>query len=97
MHAYNVQVQTDVDIELASSVETEIRDLGEIVVFDVKCYDKASRYFIIEMQKGSFEGYFERAIYYGSRQLLSVANILWQNNKKQYELDIERKRKRACS
>ena len=81
----------DVDIEFASIVETEIRDLGKTVIFDVKCYDKAGRYFIIEMQKGSFEGYFERAIYYGSRQLVSAANTLWQNNKKQYELDIEEK------
>ena len=43
------------------------------------------------MQKGSFEGYFERAIYYGSRQLVSAANTLWQNNNKQYESDIEEK------
>ena len=81
----------DVDIGFASIVETEIRDLGKTVIFDVKCYDKAGRYFIIEMQKGSFEGYFERAIYYGSRQLVSAANTLWQNNKKQYESDIEEK------
>ena len=60
-----------------------------IVIFDVKCYDRSGRYFIIEMQKGTFEGYFKRAVYYGDRQLVSAVNILWQDNKEQYDNDVK--------
>ena len=80
-----------VDIEFTNVVDAEIKGLGRSVIFDIKCYDRSGRYFIIEMQKGTFDGYFERAIYYGARQLISAANILWQDNKEQYESDIEEK------
>ena len=84
---------TDVKIEFANNIVPEIKGMGKGVVFDVTCYDKSGKYFIIEMQKASFSGYFERAIYYGSRQLVSAANILWQDNKKQYEQDVDLKGK----
>ena len=80
-----------VDIEFTNVVDAEIKDLSRPVIFDIKCYDRSGKYFVIEMQKGTSDNYFERSIYYGSRQLVSAADMLWQNNKEQYESDIEEK------
>ena len=82
-----------VDIEFTNVVDAEIKGFGRSVIFDVKCYDRAGRYFIISMQKGNHEGYFERAVYYGDRQLVSAANTMWQDNKEQYDNDVKVKGK----
>ena len=45
-----------IEIEFASVIDPEIKDTGKTVIFDVKCYDRSGRYFIIEMQKANYAG-----------------------------------------
>ena len=83
----DVNISNPKNVDFGEFKEGDVFGIGKTLIFDIKCYDVAGRYFIIEMQKAFTPSFFERVILYGARQLVNSANALFQSRKIQYEKD----------